>query len=242
MVLAVDDSRSVADAGVAPFAAEALAALSRALARAELGDLAVVAFGGSRGARLLHQLGQPFDEAAGAQALAGLTFDADATLGDTPAADALVAAGAILDQGAAAAAASAASSSSSAPVAQLVIVVGDGRFHEKAPLRRAVAELEARPGVLLVYVALDGATASGGGGGGASTTAATAAAAATSGSLADLRTVSFGPDGRPTTSSYLDDFPFPHYVLLRDAAGLPRALGGLVRRWVDAAAASSSSS
>ena len=68
------------------------------------------------------------------------------------------------------------------------------------------------------------------------------AAAATSGSLADLRTVSFGPDGRPTTSSYLDDFPFPHYVLLRDAAGLPRALGGLVRRWVDAAAASSSSS
>ena len=96
--------------------------------------------------------------------------------------------------------------------------------------------------MLLVYVALDGATASGGGGGGASTTAATAAAAATSGSLADLRTVSFGPDGRPTTSSYLDDFPFPHYVLLRDAAGLPRALGGLVRRWVDAAAASSSSS
>ena len=85
-------------------------------------------------------------------------------------------------------------------------------------------------------------TSGGGGGGGASTTAATAAAAATSGSLADLRTVSFGPDGRPTTSSYLDDFPFPHYVLLRDAAGLPRALGGLVRRWVDAAAASSSSS
>ena len=248
VVLAVDDSRSVADAGVAPFAAEALAALSRALARAELGDLAVVAFGGSRGARLLHRLGQPFDEAAGAQALAGLTFDADATLGDTPAADALAAAGAILDQGAAAAASAASSSSANAPVAQLVIVVGDGRFHEKAPLRRAVAELAARPGVLLVYVALDGTTTSGGGGGGGASTTTTPAAAATTattttsaGSLADLRTVSFGPDGRPTTSSYLDDFPFPHYVLLRDAAGLPRALGGLVRRWVDAAAASSSS-
>ena len=49
------------------------------------------------------------------------------------------------------------------PLAQLVLVVGDGRFHEKAPLRAAAAALGSRPGVLVVYVALDTATAAGGG-------------------------------------------------------------------------------
>ena len=57
-------------------------------------------------------------------------------------------------------------------------------------------------------------------------------------SLADLRTVTFDPaTGSPSAVPYLDDFPFPNYVLVRDTAGLPRALGGVIRQWVDAAAA-----
>ena len=69
--------------------------------------------------------------------------------------------------------------------------------------------------------------------------AAAPAAAAADESIAKMQSIRF-EGGRVVRTAYLDDFPFPHYVLLRDAAGLPRALGGLVRRWVDAAAASSS--
>jgi hypothetical protein len=56
--------------------------------------------------------------------------------------------------------------------------------------------------------------------------------------MPDLRTVTFDPaTGSPSAVPYLDDFPFPNYVLVRDTAGLPRALGGVIRQWVDAAAA-----
>ena len=220
VALVVDDSRSVADAGVAPFAVEAVAATARALGRADLGDLAVLACGGGSGARLLHPFGAPLDDSAVAATVAGLSFAADATVGDTPAADALLAAGALLD-------ADGGGGGGLGPLAQLVVVVGDGRFHEKAGLRAAAASLAARPGVLLVYVALD--SASGGEGGPGASRAPT--------SLADLRTISFSPDGAPRATPYLDDFPFPHYVVLRRAAGLPAALGGVVRAWLEAARA-----
>lgn len=249
VVLAVDDSRSVAAAGLAPAALAAVAALARALARAELGDLAVLAFGGGSAdggsttttpARapppvLLHSLGEPFGDAEGAALVSGLRFTGDATVGDTPTSDALAAAGAVLDDGAAAADAALNALTGAPPLAQLVLVVGDGRFHEKAPLRAAAAALGSRPGVLVVYVALD--TAAGGSGGGGGGGDASAPPPSTS-SLADLRTVTFDPaTGTPSAVPYLDDFPFPNYVLVRDTASLPRALGGVIRQWVDAAAA-----
>ena len=230
VVLVIDDSRSVAEAGVAPFAVEAVASVGRALARAELGDLAVVAAGGAAGPSLLHPFGAPLDDAALAATVGGLTFAADATVGETPAADALRAVGTLLDSGRCGSGGGALASA----LTQLVVVIGDGRFHEKAPLRAEAAALAARPGVLLAYVALDGG---GGGGGGGGSGGSHPSQSQPSSSLADLRTISFGPDGAPRATPYLDDFPFPHYVLLRRAAGLPSALGGLLRAWLGAAAA-----
>ena len=38
-------------------------------------------------------------------------------------------------------------------------------------------------------------------------------------------------NGAPVYRPYLDDFPFPYYVVLRDVAALPRTLADLMRQW-----------
>ena len=50
-------------------------------------------------------------------------------------------------------------------------------------------------------------------------------------SLLDMQTVSF-VGNKPVFSKYLDTFPFPFYILLRDIAALPRTLADLLRQWI----------
>lgn len=72
-----------------------------------------------------------------------------------------------------------------------------------------VQETSERPGVLMAFIVLDSPAAS----------------------LLDMRTVSF-VEGQPRFSSYLEAFPFPYYIVLRDIAALPATLAGLVRQWM----------
>ena len=41
----------------------------------------------------------------------------------------------------------------------------------------------------------------------------------------------------PAFAQYLDAFPFPFYILLRDLAALPATLAGLLRQWFELSAA-----
>ena len=50
-------------------------------------------------------------------------------------------------------------------------------------------------------------------------------------SLLDLKSVAFDEDGKPVLSKYMDAFPFPNYVLLRDITQLPNTFGDLLRQW-----------
>ena len=93
---------------------------------------------------------------------------------------------------------------------QLVLIIADGRFHEKESLRAAVREAAAKRGVCLAFIVLDNPASS----------------------LADMQTVSF-VGGKPVFSRYLDGFPFPFYILLRDIAALPRTLADLLRQWFE---------
>lgn len=94
---------------------------------------------------------------------------------------------------------------------QLVLIVADGRFHEREALRRAVRMLAEQPGVMLAFLVLDSAKSS----------------------VVEMQSVAFGSDGKPTFTRYLDGFPFPYYMLLRDVTALPRALAGLMRQWFE---------
>ena len=68
------------------------------------------------------------------------------------------------------------------------------RFHEKGTLRAAVRAAADRPGVLYAFIVLDTAGAN---------------------SILEMQTVSF-VDGKPVFSQYVDSFPFPLYIVLRD--------------------------
>jgi len=204
VVVAIDNSRSMQENGCGKFAVEALGLIARALSRLEVGEVGVVSFGGAGTARALHELGAPFTDEAGAAVVSQLGFDQDNTIADRPMTELMTFLDVTLEQAAVRAA------STESTLKQLVLILADGRFHEKESLRRVVRETEERRGAMTAFIALDGV--------------------GKGQSLLDLKTVAFR-NGQPVFSKYLDSFPFPFYILLREIAQLPHTLSDLLRQW-----------
>ena len=55
-------------------------------------------------------------------------------------------------------------------------------------------------------------------------------------SLLEMRSIQFG-GGKPVFHQYLDSFPFPYYVLLREVDQLPQTLCDLLKQWFELTAA-----
>ena len=113
-------------------------------------------------------------------------------------------------EGAAARAPEPSSASGPSVLNQLVLIIADGRFHEKEALKRAVRDAASRTGVLYAFIVLDSAE----------------------NSIVDLTSVAFS-GGKPVFTKYMDSFPFPFYIVLRDIAALPRTLADLLRQWFE---------
>jgi len=207
VLVAIDDSRSMAETGCSGFAVEALTLICRAMSRLDVGELGVVSFGGSGGAEPLHNLDKPFTEADGVRIMSKLRFDQDNTIGDRPMVDVITSVDHLLDGAAARAASNPAGASA---LNQLVLIIADGRFHEKEALKRAARDAAARPGVLYAFIVLDNAA----------------------NSILDMQSVAF-VGGKPVFTKYMDSFPFPFYIVLRDTAALPRTLADLLRQWFE---------
>mmetsp|Transcript_39964 Transcript_39964/g.105030 ORF Transcript_39964/g.105030 Transcript_39964/m.105030 type:complete len:338 (-) Transcript_39964:298-1311(-) len=100
----------------------------------------------------------------------------------------------------------------SADQMQLAIIVSDGR---RSPswgdpqqwIRRAAQEH-----ILLCFVIVD--------------------AAAAKDSILDLQSVSY-PNGKLTISRWMDTFPFPYYIVLRELQSLPQVLSDALRQWFE---------
>ncbi|EFJ44763.1 hypothetical protein VOLCADRAFT_121252, partial [Volvox carteri f. nagariensis] len=196
VLLACDDSRSMAENGCGGFALEALALICKAMSRLEVGQVGVLKFGGGEGVVPLHLLDAPFN-------------DSDNTIADRPMLQLM----ASLDHMLAAARHSCGAGGIGAgtqDLAQLVLILADGRFHEKESLHAAVREAAAKRGVCLAFIVLDNPT----------------------NSLLDMQSVSFTA-GKPVFTKYLDSFPFPYYIVLRDIASLPATLADLLRQWFE---------
>jgi len=95
---------------------------------------------------------------------------------------------------------------------QLAIIISDGR---RSPawgdpqqwIRRA-----AEQHILLCFIVIDSASAAD--------------------SILDLQTISY-PNGRLTISKWIDNFPFPFYIVIRDLATLPDVLATALRQWFE---------
>jgi midasin len=192
----------------------ALTLLTTALSRLEAGTFAVVAFGGCTGTRILHSLNTPWTDAAAQATLGKLRFDADNTLVDTPLLDMVRTVGCMLAEERAGSNRRAAAAAQHTGLSQLLLIVGDGHFHEREAVRRAVLEASrtadgAENGLLVVFIILDTKAES----------------------VMQLQSVSF-EDGKPVFKRYLDHFPFPYYLVLQDIIHLPQLLADLLRQWL----------
>eukprot|EP00903_Cladosiphon_okamuranus_P014927 g13820.t2 len=206
VLMAIDDSESMADCGAGALALAAMTTVASGLTQLEAGQLAVARFG--EDLDLLHDFGQPFTEEAGAKIVDGFTFDQQRT----NTAHTLEGVVSLLEEARSGFSMSAGGIGTKGTPRQLVLLLSDGRFdrENKDRLRKLVREMNDR-GQLLVLIVLDkeGDT-----------------------SILKTREASY-VNGKLVVNSYLDKYPFPLYILLNHIETLPETLADALRQWFE---------
>ncbi|XP_049392138.1 midasin isoform X1 [Solanum stenotomum] len=205
VVIAVDDSRSMSESGCGSLAIEALVTVCRAMSQLEIGQLSVASFGKKGNIRVLHDFDQSFTGEAGIKMISSLTFKQENTIAEEPMVDLLKYLNDMLD----AAAANARLPSGHNPLEQLVLIIADGWFHEKENMKRYVRDLLSKKR-MVAFLVVDSLQKS----------------------ILDLEEATF-QGGDVKLSKYLDSFPFPYYVVLKNIEALPRTLADLLRQWFE---------
>ena len=95
---------------------------------------------------------------------------------------------------------------------QLALIVSDGRRSPAWGDPSRWIRTAAQERILLVFVIVD--------------------AAASKDSILELQTVSY-PNGKLTMSRWIDTFPFPYYIVLRELSALPHVLSDALRQWFE---------
>eukprot|EP00928_Gymnodinium_smaydae_P041433 TRINITY_DN28040_c0_g1_i1.p1 TRINITY_DN28040_c0_g1~~TRINITY_DN28040_c0_g1_i1.p1 ORF type:complete len:2790 (+),score=586.78 TRINITY_DN28040_c0_g1_i1:730-8370(+) len=230
VLVAIDNSRSMHECGVGPMALQTLSVVCQALARLEVGEYGVLAFG-SEEPRVLLPLGagQPHATSFGLEQAAPLlsefTFQEESVQSHNRSlADMLQLASRLFDERSGGA--------PSKPFCQVQLIISDGRF-SKAKVRPWVHAALARQQLPLLII-VDGT--SGGGEANAAGSAPTARgnSAGQQRSVFDLKAVSY-EGGRCNVVPYLQDFPFPYYVVVQDLRALPNILSDVLKQWFELA-------
>ncbi|KAF6211344.1 hypothetical protein GE061_011856, partial [Apolygus lucorum] len=200
IVMAIDDSSSMADNQSKELAFESLALVSKALTLLEAGDLAVLSFGES--IKVLHELGQPFTDSSGARLVQQLTFDQKRTK-----------VGALVDY--TTALLSSCAKKTDADVAQLLVILSDGRgvmSEGEASVLSAVRSAKHNR-IFMIFVIIESPNSKD--------------------SILDIRQPCFKDGKLLGITSYMDNFPFPFYLILRDINNLPSVLSDALRQWFE---------
>ncbi|VAH03975.1 unnamed protein product [Triticum turgidum subsp. durum] len=205
VVIAVDDSRSMSEGKCGKVAIEALVTVCRAMSQLEVGQFAVASFGKRGNVKVLHDFDQIFNAEAGVKMISSLSFEQDNKIEDQPVADLLMHLNIMLD----AAVARSRTPSGQNPLQQLILVISDGKFHEKENLRRCIRNVLNRRR-MIAYVLLDSHEES----------------------IMNSLEACYEGD-KLILGKYMDSFPFPYYVMLKNIEALPRTLADLLRQWFE---------
>lgn len=204
VVIAVDDSGSMSENRCGDVAIEALVTVCRAMSQLEVGDMAVASFGKGGNIRLLHEFDRPFTGESGVKMISNLTFKQENTIADAPVGDLLKCVNNLLDD----AVAKARLPSGQNPLQQLVLIIADGSFHEEN-LKKHVRDVLSKKR-MVAFILLDSKEES----------------------IMDRKKVTIR-GGNVEFSRYMDSFPFPYYIVLRNVEALPRTLADLLRQWFE---------
>ncbi|CAH1402253.1 unnamed protein product [Nezara viridula] len=196
IILAIDDSSSMADNHSKELAFESLAVVSKALNLLEAGDLAVISFG--EAVRVLHQLGETFTESSGARLMQEFSFDQKKT---RVAAAVEAALGLVSQRG--------------PDSAQLLVIISDGRgvMSEGERVVRSAVRKANHTRLFIVFIIIDNPK--------------------TKDSVLDIRLPVFKGQKVMEIKPYMDAFPFPFYLILRDINNLPSVLSDALRQWFE---------
>lgn len=202
--IAVDNSSSMSENNCRQMTYQSLALLAKSLFLIEAGSLQVVSFGEQ--VRCIHEFGQPYVDAIGAQWLRELRFKETRT-----------SYGKVLKYSCESFAKQALMSQvdTQTSVNQLLIIISDGRnvTSEAEDIKQYQKQLKSM-GVLTLFVIIDDLTRNSGK------------------SIVDVKScVNFGDSIR--LENYMDMFPFPFYVLLRQLESMPSIMGDALRQWFE---------
>ncbi|KAK5162428.1 hypothetical protein LTR04_003792 [Oleoguttula sp. CCFEE 6159] len=229
IMLAIDDSHSMADSGCGNLALETVALVARSLAKLEVGQLCVLGFGDS--VTVAHDFDVPFTADAGVNVFRHFGFKQTRTD-----AKKLLTRSIELFRDARLRAAG-----SAAELWQLQLVVSDAILEDHPGIRQLVRQAQEER-IMIVFIIVDAQNqhqqrqqmnAQGQATPDAlhpSEIASASGPAAQSKSITDLETAEF-IDGQLIRHRYLDTFPFRYYLVVRDVAELPNVLAGALRQW-----------
>ncbi|KAI0667730.1 midasin [Trametes maxima] len=216
VLIALDDSRSMAESHSVHLAFQTLALVAKALGRLEVGDVAIAKFG--EAVDVLHSFdGGPFTDQAGTRVMGAFHFDQKATQVLSLVETSLR----LLEQ---ARERRAVGSSSAADLWQLEILISDGLCQDHERLRTVLRRAEEQR-VMIVFIILDSLHSKGATGSGANES-----------SILSMNQVGYKMvDGRMDlqVERYLDTFPFEYYVVLRNVEALPDVLSGTLKQFFE---------
>ncbi|GAA5872063.1 hypothetical protein JCM8547_003087 [Rhodosporidiobolus lusitaniae] len=229
VLIAIDDSKSMADSHSVHLAFQSLALISRALTRLEVGGVSICRFGEQMDVLHPFEAGVVSDE-AGATLLSKFTFQQTTT-------DVRLLVERSLAHLAAAkeSASSGKSSMSAGDLWQLQVIISDGMCQDHDRLR-ALLRKAAEQKVMFVFVVIDSLHRR------AEDPQASAAVnkanEANQHSILAMKSVSYvtnAATGRLELKMdrYLDSFPFEYFVVLRDVEALPEVLSATLRQFFE---------
>ncbi|KAF7997921.1 hypothetical protein HCN44_009319 [Aphidius gifuensis] len=196
VVLAIDDSSSMADNHSKELAFESLALITKAMGYLEVGELGVVSFGES--VKILHPLGEPFNEQSGSRLIQEMQFIQKKT-------EIAKLVNTTVDMFE--------NQIKSSDNAKLLIILCDGKFSEgEKSINQAVRRAK-QSNIFTVFIMIESPLKEN--------------------SLLNTRTFSMGADGKPVFDYYMDRFPFPFYMILKDINALPGVLSDALRQWFE---------
>jgi len=202
IVVALDDSSSMADNKSRVLALQALATISSALSLLEAGQLGVIRFGAK--AEIVHGLDQQWGAQAGRRVEGQFGFEQK----ETSVVSLLNLTSALFNSRRSQAARGLA-------VSQLLVIVSDGRgiFHEgKDKVNQAVMRAR-QAGYFCLFLIVENPD--------------------NKDSVLDIRLPVFKDGQLSSIDSYMEHFPFQHYIVLRDVETLPHTLSDALRQWFE---------
>uniref|UniRef100_A0A671LK38 Midasin n=1 Tax=Sinocyclocheilus anshuiensis TaxID=1608454 RepID=A0A671LK38_9TELE len=203
--LAVDDSSSMVDNHSKQLAFESVSVIVNALTLLEVGQVAVCSFGES--AQLLHPFRQQFNDQTGAKILRLCQFQQKKTR---------IAQFLETSTNMFMAAKQQTPGSTSTETSQLLLIVSDGRglFLEGKERVAAAVQAARSANIFVIFVVLDNPNSRD--------------------SILDIKVPIFkGPGELPEIRSYMEEFPFPFYIILRNVNALPETLSDALRQWFE---------